>query len=1182
MMAFELNRRDRVAEAEEGLVAQIEEGQGRNPGARQESSEFTRRKLTRTPFAEGGIQVPRKFTSSPRSKSDSTGDSTGVDPCTDPYTTVEWELRRTRITNPDGSVVFELEDVEIPRGWSQVAGDILTSKYLRKAGIPVRDSEGRPLLDDQGVPLTTGERSARQVISRLVSCWRHWGEQFGYFSSPEDGRAFEDELAYMLLHQIAAPNSPQWFNTGLHHSYGLTGPSQGHFFVDPHTEELRLSTDAYSRPQPHACFIQSVRDDLVNGGGIMDLWIREARLFKYGSGTGTNFSAIRAEGEPLAGGGYSSGLMSFLKIGDRAAGAIKSGGTTRRAAKMVCLDLDHPDIEHFVNWKALEEKKVAALIAAGYPSDFNGEAYSTVSGQNSNNSVRIPNEFMQAVLDDGEWKLKWRTDGRISKVLKARDLWSQISKAAWQCADPGVQFDTSINEWHTCPQSGRINASNPCSEYMFLDDTACNLASINLAKFYDVEKKSFDVEGFRHAVKIWTYVLEISVLMAQYPSEEIARRSYEFRTLGLGYANLGTLLMLAGIPYDSEAGRAICGAITAIMTGEAYTASAEMARELGAFPRYDENRESMLRVMRNHRRAAYGAPEEQYEDLSVPPRGIDARACPSEFRNLVEAARETWDRAVEMGERYGFRNAQTTALAPTGTIGLLMDCDTTGVEPDYALVKFKKLAGGGYFKILNRSVSTALKTIGYSPSQVDGLMAYVAGANSLEPQEGCGSTIHRESLIDRGLTREQVQKAEEAIPRVMNLSAAFLAAGLPGDTLSNLGFSPEEIDLANDRICGRHTLEGAPCLNPDHLDVFDCANRCGRHGRRFIHYMGHIRMMAAAQSFISGAISKTINLPADARVEDIERAYMESWKLGLKAIALYRDGSKLSQPLSADTGTRARKEGTGKDGTEDGKPEAGTAGVEDQPEPAPPVQATVPDSQAVKSQEVPEKEQKQAAPSQPHGRSSRRPLPLKRYGFTQEAKITGHKIYLRTGEYEDGTLGEIFIDMHKEGAAFRSIMNCFAIAVSKGLQYGVPLREFVETFIFTRFAPQGMVEGNPHLKMATSILDYVFRVLAIEYLGEVDLAHVKPHSLNDGDPGDQGIHGTNGSNGKGGRPAAVLDPHSGTSATRSQPDLIERGVSEYRSQMMGDAPMCERCGHITIRNGSCYRCENCGHSMGCS
>ena len=1080
----------------------------------------------------------------------------------DPYRTVEWDRRTTRITNTDGSVVFEMKDVEVPRQWSQVAGDILASKYLRKAGVPVRDASGNLVRDAAGDPMTTGETSARQVVDRLVGCWRFWGEQYGYFASQFDAEAFEADLAYMLLHQFAAPNSPQWFNTGLHHAYGLTGPSQGHYFVDPDTQELRRSTDAYSRPQPHACFIQSVRDDLVNGGGIMDLWTREARLFKYGSGTGTNFSAIRGEGEPLGGGGFSSGLMSFLKIGDRAAAAIKSGGTTRRAAKMVCLDLDHPDIETFINWKVEEERKVAALIRAGYSSDFNGEAYSTVSGQNSNNSVRVPNSFMKAVLDDAEWSLRWRTSGKVSKTLRARDLWDRVCRASWGCADPGVQYDTTINEWHTCPKSGRINASNPCSEYMFLDDTACNLASLNLVKFYDAKTRRFDIDSFRHAVRLWTTVLEISVLMAQYPSEEIARRSYEFRTLGLGYANLGTMLMLAGIPYDSDAGRAVCGAITAIMTGESYAASAEMARELGAFPGYAKNREDMNRVMRNHRRAAYNAPATEYEALTLIPPGLEGRACPAQFADLVDAARAAWDRAVEMGERYGYRNAQTTVLAPTGTIGLLMDCDTTGVEPEYALVKFKKLAGGGYFKILNRSVSCALVALGYSEEQIRDVMQFVEGTNSFQPA-GFESPIQRSDLIGRGVAEEQLRRVEEALPRVLDLNSAFSAAGFPSGHLASLGFTAVDISRANDILCGRHTVEGAPHLKPEHLPVFDCANRCGRYGKRFIHYLGHIRMMAAAQPFITGAISKTINMPSDATVAEIDRAHMESWRLGLKAIALYRDGCKLSQPLSTET----------QDEKSEKKPE-------EKVEAAPVIKLTAAPSPGVTPP---------PAAVEPARRTPmRRALPNKRRGFTQEARIAGHKIYVRTGEYEDGTLGEIFIDMHKEGAAFRSIMNCFAIAVSKGLQYGVPLREFVETFSFTRFAPQGRVEGHPNLKMSTSILDYIFRMLALEYLGDTDLAHVKPQVLGDGDPGEQNcadrIQESAAAHARAAAQAGSPPPAAAAreGGFRLPADPFEREANLHRSELMGDAPFCENCGQITVRNGSCYRCENCGHSMGCS
>jgi ribonucleoside-diphosphate reductase alpha chain len=1495
----------------------------------------------------GGLTIQRVFTQ----------------PGQDPYDTITWARRTSRITNPDGSVVFEMKDAEIPASWSQVATDIMVSKYFRKAGVPQVDDAGKPILDEDGKPVLGSERSARQVINRLASTWRHWGEQNGYFASEDDAQSFEDELKYMLVHQMAAPNSPQWFNTGLYHAYSITGPAQGHSYVDPATGQLTKSTDAYSRPTPHACFIQSVEDDLVNEGGIFDLVTREARVFKYGSGTGSNFSKLRAEGEPLSGGGTSSGLMSFLKIFDRAAGAIKSGGTTRRAAKMVVVDIDHPDIEKFINWKAEEEKKVAALIAAGYSSDFNGEAYATVSGQNSNNSVRVTDDFIRAVINDEEWQLLRRTDGQVAKTVRARDLWHQIAEAAWQCADPGVQLDTTINDWHTSPASGRINASNPCvtgdtlvattagykriadlvgssveivagdgapsavtrvfptgvkpvyrlrtrsgyslrltgdhkvltqrgdvpaqdlqpgdkvqlrgagfgtrtlgreiaewlgvavgdgcqtgtqghvfitigkgeralaerlvstlkaftdeahdgrarrtktvtetptslrvgtsaapirslvarytvldqgsseklftdevynldrasqaallrgiytadgtvadygdrsqyisldstslplleqvqvmllsfgikaklyrnrtvagsyempggtferrvmhslrisrssrlrfeqeigfmpeshkarqlralnervstysdrftdafesleylgdepvydlteprtshfvangivvhncSEYMFLDDTACNLASLNLLKFYDVETRQFDIERYRHAARLWTIVLEISVLMAQFPSDEIARRSYDFRTLGLGYANLGSLLMQMGLPYDSDEGRAIAGALTAIMTGESYAASAELASVLGPFPKYAENREPMLRVIRNHRRVAYNAKAGEYESLSIAPVTIDPDHCPGD---LLRAARAAWDRALELGEKHGYRNAQATLLAPTGTIGLLMDCDTTGVEPDFALVKFKKLAGGGYFKIANQSIAPALKALGYSESQVQDIIRYVLGTLSFDGTPH----INRESLRAKGLIDEDIDRLQATLPTVFELPFAFNGWALGDEAMDRLGFAPEawsrpdfnllralgfsqeQIDEANDVICGMQTIEGAPHLKPEHLPVFDCANTCGRHGKRFIHHSGHIRMMAAVQPFLSGAISKTINMPNDVTVQDIEDAYMDSWKLGLKAMALYRDGSKLSQPLSSTS--KAKKK------------ESGEKKVD---EVAAPVAAAKPEPE-IRVVERPK----------------RRPLPAKRKGFTQEGRVAGHKIYLRTGEYEDGTLGEIFIDMHKEGAAFRSMMNNFAIAISKGLQYGVPLEEFVETYTFQRFEPQGMVEGHPNIKMATSIIDYVFRVLGYEYLGRTDFVQVKPI---DAGPDELLEADLGGAQAPAANPPASQSPtpeapkaqtrtQVETAASESAATAAERngvsesvngqhehgheqsfealvaivqsssyeynaggaadgGWSEQLSQMMGDAPFCDVCGHITVRNGGCYKCLNCGNSLGCS
>src|SRR4051812_12028101 len=997
-----------------------------------------------------------------------------------PFELFQYDYRTSIIRNPTGEVVFEMNNVEVPKQWSQIATDILAQKYFRKAGVPQPDgSLGR-------------ETSAKQVAHRLANCWRVWGERYGYFASEKDAQVFYDELVYSILNQMCVPNSPQWFNTGLYESYGIKGKPQGHYYVDPIDGELKKSTSAYERPQPHACFILSVTDDLVNDGGIMDLWVREARIFKYGSGVGTNFSNLRGEGEKLSGGGTSSGLMSFLKIGDRAAGAIKSGGTTRRAAKMVCLDLDHPEIMSFINWKVEEEKKVGALINAGYASDYEGEAYRTVSGQNSNNSVRIPNSFFEKLEKGEDWELTARSDGRVMKKVSSRELWNQISYAAWRCADPGTQYNTTINEWHTCPEGGEIRASNPCSEYMFLDNTACNLASANLMKFYDFETGTLDVEGFEYTCRLWTTVLEVSVLMAQFPSKEVAQLSYEYRTLGLGYANLGTLLMVSGIPYDSEKARAIAGSITAIMTGIAYKTSAEMAEVLGAFPRYEENKEHMLRVMRNHRLAAYDA--DSYEKLSVKPQGLKAQYCPD---YMLSAACKAWDEAVEMGEKYGYRNAQTTVIAPTGTIGLVMDCDTTGVEPDFALVKFKKLSGGGYFKIINQSVPQALKNLGYTAKEADAIIKYAVGSASFEG----APFINAQSLSEKGFIAEEIKKLTDALKSAFEIGFVFNRFTLGEaclerlgftaeeyldwnfNLLEALGFSDEQIDAANDFICGTMTVEGAPFLKPEHLSVFDCANKCGKKGERFIHAHGHIRMMGATQPFISGAISKTINLPNEASVEEIAYCYLLSWQLGLKANALYRDGSKLSQPLS-NKSDKKKKKGESKEEAE--QPEASKLR---------------PDSNIVDLSKLTVEDLLEEVTKRMHASTDtqlkrklsdivqRKSLPAKRRGFTQKAKIGGQVIFLRTGEYSDNTLGEIFIDLAKEGSTLRSLMNCFAIAVSVGLQYGVPLEEFVEKFVFTKFEPAGMVD-HPNIKTTTSLVDFVFRALAYEYLGRTDLVHV--------------------------------------------------------------------------------------------
>jgi ribonucleoside-diphosphate reductase alpha chain len=1098
-----------------------------------------------------GLKVTRKYTSKG-----------------DPYKGIVWEKRTSKIANPDGSVVFEMENVEIPSTWSQVATDIMVSKYFRKAGVPQVDDEGNTLKDENGDTILGSETSSRQVFDRLAETWRHWGETTGYFATKDDAQAFEDELKYMLATQMAAPNSPQWFNTGLNHKYDLTGPKQGFWYVDPKSGELVEADDSYSRPQPHACFIQSIDDDLVNEGGIMDLWVKEARLFKFGSGTGTNFSNLRGEGEKLSGGGVSSGVMSFLKIGDRAAGAIKSGGTTRRAAKMVILDLDHPDIETFIEWKAIEEDKARALIAAGYPADFNGEAYATVSGQNSNNSVKVPTEFLTAIEEDGDWDLIARTDGSVMKTVKARELWKKVADAAWRCADPGVQYDTTINEWHTSPMGGRIRASNPCSEYLFLDNTACNLASLNLVKFYDDEKQEFDVVSYKHALRIWTIVLEISVEMAQFPSKEIAQGSYDYRTLGLGYANLGSLLMRKGIAYDSKLGRAIAGALTAMLTGEAYKTSAEMAGIVGTFPRYKENADNMLRVMNNHKKAAYDSND--YEGLSHDLIAIDQELCPED---LLAGAQQSWDEAVELGTKNGYRNAQATVLAPTGTIGLLMDCDTTGVEPDFALMKFKKLAGGGYMKIANQSIGPALDALGYEANEVTEIINYVIGSMSLENSP----YVNKQSLIEKGLNEEDVAKIEAALPGAFEIQHAFnvfvlgeetlKGLGIPEEEytsfdfnlLETLGYSRNEIAQANLDICGTQKIEGAPYLKEEHLDVFDCANKCGKDGERFIHYMGHVRMMAAAQPFISGAISKTVNMPNEATIEDIEDCYFEAAKIGVKAIAIYRDGSKASQPLSSSSD----------DGdSEESDPEV-TKILEEE-------------AMLIQGNFAPG-----TSPSRAYAGVNRPRflLPERREGWTQEARIAGHKVYLRTGEYPDGTLGEVFIDIAKEGATLKGVLGCFAIAVSKGLQYGVPLEEFVDTFTFQTFEPRGMVEGHENIKMSNSIIDYVFRALGLEYLDRTDIVQVPPK--------DKAVQET--------APVAKTEttPVAKTETTpvaktetapvaKTETAPVEQAensvatVQEVLGDMMGDAPACNECGHITIRNGSCYKCLNCGNSLGCS
>jgi ribonucleoside-diphosphate reductase alpha chain len=1210
------------------------------------------------------------------------------------YADIEFGQTSSEIRNPDGTVVFSLENIEVPLAWTQVAADVLAQKYFRKAGIAAilkKDPEdgvpeflwrSKPDLDAlKKLPENQrfgGETSAKQVFDRMAGAWAYWGWKGGNFTSEADARGYFDEMRFMLAAQMAAPNSPQWFNTGLHWAYGIDGPGQGHFYVDFETGKLTKSDSAYEHPQPHACFIQSVKDDLVGDGGIMDLWVREARLFKYGSGTGTNFSSLRGNGESLSGGGKSSGLMGFLKIGDRAAGAIKSGGTTRRAAKMVICDMDHPDVEEFINWKVREEQKVASLVAGSkmheqqlnilfgairdwdgkeaeafdptvntslkaairtakknaipetyinrvlqyarqgytsiefptYDTDWDSEAYVTVAGQNSNNSVRVTDAFLQAVKDDADWHLLRRTDGKVAKTVKARDLWDDVGHAAWACADPGIQFHDTINSWHTCPKDGEIRGSNPCSEYMFLDDTACNLASMNLLTFYKDGK--FDSESYMHATRLWTLTLEISVLMAQFPSREIANLSYRYRTLGLGYANIGGLLMSMGLGYDSDEGRSLCAALTALMTGVSYATSAEIARERGPFPGYEKNAKDMLRVIRNHRRAVYGKSDD-YEGLAVKPVPLDHASCPDQ--DIVTLAKASWDEALRLGEKHGYRNAQVSVIAPTGTIGLVMDCDTTGIEPDFALVKFKKLAGGGYFKIINRSVPAALEKMGYASNEIEEIVAYAVGHGSLGNAPG----INHTSLLGHGFGEAEINKIEAALPSAFDIRFVFNqwtlgedfcrgTLGIPTTELNNpgfdllrhLGFSREQVEAANNHVCGTMTLEKAPHLKEEHYSVFDCANPCGKTGKRYLGVNAHIYMMAAAQSFISGAISKTINMPNSASIEDCKDAYQLSWSLGIKANALYRDGSKLSQPLSS-------------------------ALIEDDEDLEEVLTSDAP--MAVKAQALAEKIVEKIIYKEVV-RTQRSKLPERRKGYTQKAIVGGHKVYLRTGEYEDGKIGEIFIDMHKEGAGFRAMMNNFAIAVSVGLQYGVPLDEFVEAFTFTRFEPAGMVQGNDSIKNATSILDYIFRELAVSYLDRTDLAHVKPQgeSFDDlgrgeeeGKPNFGEVSGHSASRSlemirqvsssgylrkrlpqelvvlqggvssvfasSRGNLATAMDASTSLAALvpemRAAPVTMDARVKAKMQGYEGDS--CGDCGNYTlVRNGTCMKCNTCGATSGCS
>ncbi len=1137
----------------------------------------------------------------------------------------------------DGTLIFSQENIEVPEKWSQIASDVLSQKYFRKAGIPAmlkpveekdvpswlwrHEADLESLKDLPENERYIGETSALQIFKRMAGTWTYWGWKNNYFSTEEEAKTYFEEMQFILYEQIAAPNSPQWFNTGIYWAYGIDNQATEHYYVDEKTKKLEISTSSYQRPQAHACFIQSVNDTLTGENSIMDLWEREARLFKFGSGSGTNFSNIRGKNELLSGGGKSSGLMSFLQIGDRAAGAIKSGGTTRRAAKMVVLDMDHPDIEEFIDWKSKEEKKVVSLVTGSnivkkslnniinstkdfgnaneafdpakneklaksirlarqlmipesyiervlmllkqnieddftvLTTDWDSEAYLTVAGQNSNNSVSISNDFLMRLENNKPWDLTGRVDGKVIKTVDSEYLWDKIAFSAWSCADPGVHFSDTINEWHTCPQSGRIRGSNPCSEYLFLDDTACNLASINLIQFRK-ENGLFDSKKFEHVVKLWSITLDISVTMAQFPSKTIAQKSFDFRTFGLGFANLGAYCMSVGLPYDSDGARNFAASIAAFMTGVAYTTSSEMAKKLGTFTYFELNKKDMLRVIENHKKAAFGE-KTNYEGLTIKPVSIDSGK--SIDKDLLTHAQNSWEKALKMGKEYGFRNAQVSVIAPTGTISLVMDCSTTGIEPDFSLVKYKKLAGGGYFKMINQSVKMALEHLKYNKEEQENIISYAVGSLDFD---NCPH-INTKSLQAKGFGKKELDTINKNLQNTFDLRFLFIAQTFGEDfclntlkisketmkskdfdLLSSLGFSAKEIKEANKYINGAMTLEGAPKLKKEHIAIFDCASPCGLDGTRFINYDAHIKMMAEVQPFISGAISKTINMTNNATIEDCKQAYLKSWKLGIKANAIYRDGSKLSQPLQS----LAIFGGETFDEDED------IFNIN---------KLNQNDKIVYTAKKMAEKAMEDSTEKIDFDNkffSIRRRPKDKRLGYTQKAHIGGHKIYLHTGEYEDGSLSEIFIDMHKEGATLRSVMNNFAIAISIGIQYGVPLDEFVDAFTFTKFEPQGMVSGHDNIKVASSIMDYIFRDLGINYLNRYDLAHVKPN------PNTKKV-------------------------TKQVKDIDEEVIVETQSIVARDintnqefsGEICSNCQNSTlVRNGTCLLCITCGTTTGCS
>lgn len=1092
----------------------------------------------------------------------------------DVFEGINFVERLTKLSEFSGKVLEE-SIVIAPDFWSQLSVNVYAQKYLRKAGVPeflkkVHEEDvpkwlQRSVIDEAKGNSKVAESDIRMVIHRLAGTWTYWAWKANYFESEESARAFYDEIRYMILFQKAAPNSPQFFNTGIHWAYGIEGgTSQGHYYYEPTLGKVVQSSSAYERPQVHACFIQSIEDNLIEEGGILDLAMRQARIYKFGSGSGTNYSQLRAQGEPLSMGGKSSGMMSFLRLYDAVGGIVKSGGTTRRAAAMVTTDVDHPEIFKYCSLKVEEENKVISMIVGSeivkdfldqalqvykesgnadiktnprlfdvvanayankipvsyisqvlsllsqgiteftwevFNTNYDGAAYATVTGQNANNSVRVTKEFLDAVINDEEVKLTYRTDPKKFTKAKAKTIWSSICRAAWSCGDPGVQYDTNINDWHTCPNSGRINASNPCSEYMFLDNTACNLASLNLVTF-EKEDGSFDKSAFVYAVRLWTLVLEISVHMAQYPSKEIARLSYEFRTLGLGYCNLGTLLMRAGMPYDSDQGRSYAAYITALMHGASCEMSADMAEKFGPFAGFKLNREPMLEVMQNHRRAVTG---EKCHNVSVQPLPINKKfVSEADFQYLLAI----WDRVISKGQKHGYRNAQVTLLAPTGTIALGMAADTGGIEPGYSAYFFKQLAGGGYIIMINNSTPIALKRLGYEDSEIEDILEYMLGTRSFDKSH----IINRDELIKRGLNDEEVNLLNKALPGTDSIESIFSQwvlgenlfkrLNIPESELKNpsfnllnfLRFNRDQITDSDLHICGRLTIEGAPHLKSEHLPIFDCANKSG-HGERFIKPEGHVLMMAAVQPFLSGAISKTVNTPESATIEDFSKLMLLGKDHLIKAISVFRDRSKQSSAISSKA-TQALETGLKK---------------------------------ALPKNNISERAQREI-------------LPPKRNGYTQRVTIGGAQniFYHTTGENKDGDVREIFISGgDHQGPAFKELMHCFVKLFSISLQYGTPLEVLVNSFAYTEFPPNGVVSGDPNIRFAKSWIDYIIRQVGIHY-----------REMN----------------------------HLGHSFTSNKSENEERSESRYTGEVCQNP----KCRSVRMRReGTCSYCEDCFSSTGC-